>query len=486
MARRYAAPPMKQAPNSELLFSPATELAGLVRDGTVSARDLVEASLARMEALNGRLNAFVVSDGERALAIAEGIGPGDRRPFAGVPLAIKDSTPVRGLPLSFGSSLFADFRPDYDSYLVGRCRAAGFVPVGVTTMPEFGIAPVTEPRRYGPVRNPWDAQRTPGGSSGGSAVAVAAGMVPIAQGTDGGGSLRIPAACCGLVGLKPARGRISLGPDTGEHFTTVPGCLTRTVAETAAVLDVLAGYELGDASWAPPPPEPFAVSAAREPGTMRVAWTLAPPLEAPVDPLSAAAVGDAAAVLEELGHEVEEIDPPWSIPELLDLFTVSFAASIGNVIALGGRVAGRAPGPEDVEPLSWALHERAAHVSSVAHLAAVTRLQRFARELITFLDPYDAVLTPALAERPVAIGEIDACSDDPMGDFVRGGRFTPFTAVANVTGQPAIALPFAHGEDGLPIAIQLLGRPAAEGSLLSLAAQIEAARPWAARRAPID
>ncbi len=470
---------------SDLLFSPVTELAGLVRDGAVSSRELVEGSLARIEALNGRLNAFIVTDGERALAAAEDVGPGDERPFAGVPLAIKDLTPVNGLPLTFGSSFFGDYTPNYDSHVVRRFREAGFIPVGMTNMPEVGILPVSEPRRYGPTRNPWATDRTPGGSSGGSAAAVAAGMVPIAHATDGGGSTRIPAACCGLVGLKPARGRISLGPDTGEHFTSVAGCLTRTVAETAAVLDVLAGYELGDASWAPPPPEPFAASAAREPGDLRIAFTLAPPIEASVDPVCAAAVRDAARLLEDLGHDVQEIEPPWSVPELLPLFTVSFGASVAMVIAFAGRLAGREPSPDDVEPLSWELFERAGGVSSIGHLAAATQLQGFARGLITFLDPYDAVLVPSLAERPVSIGEIDPCGEDPMAAFDRSGRFTPFTAVANVTGLPAISLPFAHGEDGLPTGIQLLGRPAGEASLLSLAAQIEAARPWANRRPPV-
>jgi amidase len=477
---------MAATPTSELLFSPATELAGLVRTGAVTARELVEASLGRIEALDGRLNAFVATDGERALAAADRFRQGDPRPFAGVPLAIKDSTPVNGLPLTYGSSLFGAYRPGYDAHLVRRCRDAGFVIMGTTTMPEFGIAPVTEPRRYGPVRNPWDAARTTGGSSGGAAAAVSSAMVALAQGTDGGGSIRIPAACCGLVGLKPARGRISLGPDTGEHFTTVPGCLTHTVQDTAAVLDVLAGYELGDASWAPPPPEPFAVSAARGPSAaQRIAFTLTPPLEAAVDPVCAAAVHDAAALLEQLGHDVEEVDPPWSSPDLLGQFTVSFAASVALGIAMGGRLAGREPSPADVEPLSWALRAQAMAVSSVDHLAAVTHLQRFARELIGFLSPYDALLTPALAERPIPIGEIDACSEDPMRDFVRGARFTPFTAVANVTGQPAVSLPFAHGDDGLPIGIQLVGRPAGEGPLLSIAGQIEAARPWADRRPPI-
>jgi amidase len=477
---------MSRTAASDLLFSPATALAALVREGELSSRELVEASLARIEAVNHRLNAFIVTDPERALAIADGVSPGDPRPFAGVPLAIKDLTPVEGLPLTYGSSFFGDYTPDEDSHVVRRFRDAGFVPVGMTNMPELGIMPVSEPRRYGPTRNPWAIHRTPGGSSGGSAAAVAAGMVPIAHGSDGGGSIRIPAACCGLVGLKPARGRVSLGPHLGEDFTTVAGCLTRTVKETAAVLDVLAGYEVGDATWAPPPSEPFAATAAREPGRLRIACTLTPPIDAPVDPVCARAVLDAAALLEELGHEVEEIDAPWPVPGLLALFTVSFSANIARGIDLAARLAGREPTAEDVEPLSWELWKQAGQVSSTQHLTAITQLQGLARGLVTFLDPYDALLIPALAERPVAIGEIDSCSQNPMADFARAALFTPFTAIANIAGVPAISLPFAHGEDGLPTAIQLMGRPAGEAPLLSLAAQVEAARPWAHRRPPVE
>src|SRR4051812_9064182 len=256
----------------DLLRSPAAELGRLVRDGEVSARDLVEASLARIEAVDPVLNAYTAVDSEGALAAADLIGPGDERPFAGVPIAIKDLfAPVSGLPMVNGSELLGDYTPDYDYALVRRLREAGFVIVGKSSTPEFGIPPVTEPRRFGPTRNPWDPERTPGGSSGGAGAAVASGTVPVAHGSDGGGSIRIPAACCGLVGLKPARNRISRGPDLGEDFRVTDGVLTRTVGEPAQVLDLLAGYEPGDASAAPPPAEPFADAARREPGRLRVA-----------------------------------------------------------------------------------------------------------------------------------------------------------------------------------------------------------------------
>src|SRR3954462_2514358 len=270
--------------DADLLFRPAGELAALVRAGDVTARELVEASLERIGELNGELNAFVHVDADGALAAADAVGAGDERPFAGVPIAIKDTAAVAGLPFSLGSDLFGDFVPERDAFVVRRLREAGFVIVGKTNLPEFGILPVTEPRRFGPTRNPWDTERTPGGSSGGAAAAVASGMVPLAHGSDGGGSIRIPAACCGLVGLKPSRGRVSRGPDQGDDFLVQDGVLTRTVAETAKLLDLLSGYEVGDATWAPPPSESFAAAAKREPGRLRIGYTTTAAIEADLDP----------------------------------------------------------------------------------------------------------------------------------------------------------------------------------------------------------
>lgn len=470
---------------ADLLTRAAGEIARLIHTGEVSSREVVEASFERIDEANPEVNAFIALDHDRALAAAAEVGPGDARPFAGVPIAIKDLRAVDGLPLSFGTELWGDFVPDFDAHVVGRLKGAGFVVVGITNMPEIGVLPVTEPRRYGPTRNPWDLDRTPGGSSGGSAAAVASGMVPVAHATDGGGSTRIPGACCGLVGLKPARGRISAGPLLGESLLNTDGVLTRTVADTAAMLDVLAGYLTGDASWAPPPEEPFAASAAREPGALRIAMTIAPPIEAPVDPVCAGAAHQAAELLTELGHEVEEVpDPPWTLPGLLQLFSPVFGASLSGAIVQGGVVAGREPGPQDVEALTWAMYERARSINAVEYSAVVTRLHVFARSIVQWLSPYDAVLTPALAERPLPIGTLPADVPDPWATFTRSGQFTPFTAIANTTGLPAISLPLFHGEDGLPLAVQLIGRPAGEAQLLSLAAQIESARPWADRLAP--
>jgi amidase len=361
-------------------------------------------------------------------------------------------------------------------------REAGFVIVGKTNMPELGILPVSEPRRFGPARNPWDTDRTPGGSSGGAAAAVASGMVPLAHGSDGGGSIRIPAACTGLVGLKPTRGRISRGPDLGDDFLVQDGVLTRTVAETAAMLDILSGYEVGDATWAPPPSEPFADAAKKEPGRLRIGFTMTPPIDASLDQENERAVRDAVDLLTELGHEVEEVAAPWGGQDLLETFTLAFGTPITMGIHFGGLVTGREPAPELVEPLSWTMWEGIRERSALDYLLARTQLTAIARNIISLWESYDVLLTPALAERPVRIGAIDACSDEPWEDFLRSGQFTPYTALFNLSGQPAISVPLFHGDDGLPTAVQLAGRPADEATLLSLAAQLESVRPWAGRR----
>ena len=468
------------------MFRPVGELAALVRSGELSARELVDASLARIDALQPAINAFVDVDPEAARAAADEVAAGDERPFAGVPIAIKNNRAVRGWRLTIGAELTGNFVAQHDHNVTRRLRDAGFIIVGTTALPEWGIMAVTESRRFGPTRNPWDAARTPGGSSGGSAAAVAAGMVPIAHGNDGGGSLRIPAACCGLVGLKPQRGRVSHAPEVGEQFLVQDSVLTRTVHETAAVLDLLAGPQPGDASWAPPPDEPFAASAAREPRGLRIGVTTTMPLlEAELDPACGQAAHDAGQLLAGLGYEVEEVQPPWQRPNLLELFTAVFGPAICVQIAAAALRAGREPLQSDMEPLSWELWKRSRGIDAVAAQLAMIKLQAFAREIVTWAQPYDAILTPALAQPPVLTGELDPCGPDPMGTFERSGHFTPYTAISNVTGSPAISLPLYQRADGLPLAIQLIGRPAQEGALLALAAQVEAAQPWADRRAPV-
>jgi amidase len=472
--------------DGDLMFRSALELAEMVRAGEVSARELVEASLERIEELNPALNAFAQVDAERALATADAIGPGDERPFAGVPVAIKNNRPAEGLRLTYGCELMAENECEYDHNVTRRLKAAGFVVVGTTTLPEYGILPVSEARIFGPTRNPWDLGRTPGGSSGGAAAAVASGMLPVAHGNDGGGSIRIPAACCGLVGLKVTRGRISTAPELGDSALVVDGMLTRSVADTAAILDVLAGYEPGDATWAPPPRQPFAQLAEQDPGRLRIAaTTLAPTADAALDPTCGPAVADAAELLRSLGHTVEEVDPPWQLEGLSEMFGVVFCNHIALSIAYSGLVAGREPTAADMEPMSWAIFSMVKQLGAIEGLAAAARLQSFARRLVAFLEPYDALLTPALAQRPLPIGALDTAAPDPMSTFTRSGLFTPFTPVFNASGQPAISLPLYEGDDGLPLGVQLAGRPAGEGALLALATQLEAAVPWADRRPAI-
>jgi amidase len=468
---------------ADLLTRPAGELAALVRSGELGARELVQASLERIEALDPELNAFVDVLAEDALATADAIAPGDARPFAGVPIAIKNNRPVEGVRLTYGADFMGDWRPPYDHNVVRRLKGAGFVIVGTTTTPEWGILPWTNTKRFGATRNPWDPDRTSGGSSGGSAAAVAAGMVPLTHGNDGGGSTRIPAACCGLVGLKPQRGRISHAPELGESFLVTDGVLTRTVAETAALLDVLAGPELGDTSWAPPPTEPFARAAQREPEALRIAFTLRPPIATPVDAGHADALREAVALLESLGHRVEEADPPWTEGGVLETFTALFAPLVMLQVTQARMIQGREPSSTELEPVSWALWQLVGNLSALDAQLAAVRAQGLARGLARWMAPFDAVLTPSLAEPPLLLDTIDWRTEDPMGLFARSGRFTPFTAIANVTGQPAISLPLFE-RNGLPVGVQLLGRPAEEGALLALAAQLEAARPWSDRRAP--
>jgi amidase len=467
---------------SELAWLDATAQAELVRRGEASPKELVEAAIDRIEALNPRLDAVVRTRFDEARAEAAGELPAG--PFRGVPLLLKDlGATIAGEPTAFGIGPMADARMPVTSYLAEHFRAAGFVVVGRTSVPEFGTTVTTEPRSFPAARNPWNPEHSTGGSSGGSAAAVASGMVPVAHGNDGGGSIRIPAACCGLVGLKPARGRVSVGPDVGQSFLVVDGVLTRSVGDTATILDVLAGYEPGDATWAPPPAAPYAEAAQQAPGRLRVGLALASPLEgAEVDPVCEQAARDAAALIESLGHEVEEITPPWANSDLLPDFTRSFGPEVSFVTWLGGMLAGREVVPADVEPLTWSLYEHARELDVVTRMASQAKLEGFARAIIGATARFDVIVTPALAQRPLEIGEVHGRGPEPWEHFRRSGHFTPFTAILNITGQPGISLPLYHGEDGLPTGVQLIGPPAGEDVLLRLAAQLEQAVPWAERR----
>lgn len=459
-----------------LLQQSALEQAALIRSGEISARELLEATLSQVQAQR-HLNAFTLVN-EEALEAADSIQPADPRPFAGVPMVIKELTPVTGEQWSFGSEWFAGHKAPADAYTVRRLRQAGFVLMGRTNSPEFGLVPVTEPRRFGSARNPWDPSRTPGGSSGGAAAAVASGILSVAHASDGGGSIRIPAACCGLVGLKPSRGRISAGPFLGDNLLSTQGVLSRTVADSAHLLDILSGYEVGDATWAPDPPEPFALTASRPPKALRIAVLTEPPLEIPLHPSSVQAVEQAARLLESLGHQVEWATPPgWKNPKVLEQFTLLWCGGAASTVYLGAELRQRPPQPSDVEALTWYLAQKGMQQPIVAHMAAVESLKNQARTMVAFFQQYDLLLTPALAEPPVPIGTINTESPDPEATFNRAIEFTPFTAIWNLTGQPAISLPL-FVKDGLPLAVQLIAGPLQDGLLLSVAGQLEAAHGW--------
>lgn len=467
---------------AEVLAKSALEVAALIRSGEATSRAVVESALEQAGARKD-LNAFTYLDTEGALAAADAIQPGDPRPFAGVPMAIKELNPVAGQPFTMGSDIYGDFRAQEDAYTVRRLRDAGFILIGRTSSPEFGIVPTTEPRRFGPTRNPWNREHSSGGSSGGAAAAVAGGVLPAAHGSDGGGSLRIPAACCGLVGLKASRGRISSGPAMGDNMLSTQGALTHTVADTAALLDVLAGYEVGDATWAPPPPEPFAAALTKTPTPLRIAFTAVSPLGTPVDPICETAMRDAAKLLNSLGHHVEEVTPPvWQTAELEPAFNTLYAAGIATGVRGGAALTRRAPAPELVESLSWWFYEQAMRTSGAQLLEATALLQQYSRRLIAFFGVYDILLTPGLAQRPLPIGYLNTMGADPAAEWRKAAVYTPFTPIFNVTGQPAISLPLYQGADGLPLAVQLVAPPLGEATLLTLAAQIEAALPWAGRR----
>ncbi len=460
----------------ELAFLSAVEQARLVRAGEISSTELVTASLERIERLDPALNSFVTVCAEEALAAARVVDsmPGDA-PFRGVPIAIKDLAATAGIRTTYSSRAYADYVPDFDIAVVRRLREAGFVIVGKSNTPEFGTVAFTESELNGATRNPWDTELTPGGSSGGAAAALAAGLVPAAHATDGGGSIRIPASCCGLFGLKPSRGRVSSAPFGSLEGLSTAGPLTRTVEDAAHLLDVIAGYEPGDPWWLPPPSRPFAETTPEPPTRLRIAVTSTPPIDVLVDPACLAALDGAAALLADLGHRLEETTPPWHDPDLFHTFIAVW--QVGPTLH---------PVDESLmTPLNRGLAESARASSAADYARAVARLQMLARRIVAFWSQVDVVLTPTLALPPVPIGWQDAVSG-AIEQLFRNTEFTPFTAIANLTGLPAMSLPLHWSETGLPIGVQAIGPPAGDALLLSLAAELEAARPWAERRPTVS
>jgi amidase len=471
----------------DIAFLDATAQADLVRRREVKPIELVDAAIERIERLNPTLNAVVTPmyDGARKVAS----GPLAEGPFAGVPFLLKDLGPqYAGVRLTEGSAMLRDYVSNHDTELVVRQKRAGLIVVGKTNTPEFGLMPTTEPRLFGPTHNPWDTERTPGGSSGGSAAAVAAGIVPMAHGNDGGGSIRIPASCCGLFGLKPTRARTPLGPDLGEdwHGLVNDHALTRSVRDSAALLDATCGPDLGDPYWAPPPERPFVEEVGAGPGRLRIAFTTGAGAGVTVHPDCVAAVKDAAALCADLGHEVVEeapaLDEQRMTQSIINLISASTTAQVDD---WAGR-AGCAPTADLLEPYTWALYQMGRQRLASDYILGVQGLQRISRDIARFFVDYDIWLTPTLAEPPLPLGSFDPTPESPLRGLTRAAAFMPFTPICNVTGQPAMSVPLYWSNEGLPVGAHFVARFGDEATLFRLAAQLEEARPWADRRPPVS
>ena len=473
---------------NDLTWLDATASAELVRNGRASPAELVAAAIERIEAVNPKINAVIHERFEQARLDATGALPDG--PFRGVPIVIKDlATPAAGEPTHWGTRALRDFGyvADHDSVLVQKLRAAGFVTVGRTNTPELGSTITTEPISHGPSRNPWNLEFSTGGSSGGSAAAVAAAMVPVAHATDGGGSIRVPASECGLVGLKPSRGRVSQAPDIGEAWNgaVTAGAVTRTVRDAAAMLDVLSGYVVGDPNVAPAPVRPFVDEVGRHPGRLRIGVLDHPPLGAPGHDECTAAVADTAHLLETLGHHVEVGHPPaLEDAEMSRHFVTLVAAWTAADIDQIESIIGRTVTSDDIEPSNLFFAELGRAVTAPAYIAATVYLSRFTRRMLSWWHPadgspgFDLLLSPVIAQPPPRLGWLS----DPAEGGHRLTELMQYTAQFNVTGQPAISLPLHVTADGLPVGVQLAAAFGREDQLIQVAAQLELAQPWAQGR----
>lgn len=474
---------------TDLAALDATAQAELVRTGQVTPAELVAAAVARAEQVNGELNAIIHPRYEEAVAEAGGDLPDG--PFTGVPFVLKDlDGTAAGQPLHAGTRFLKDhgYVAPADSELTARFRDAGLVVIGRTNTPELGLVTTTEPVAYGPSRNPWDTGRSTGGSSGGSAAAVAAGIVPMGHAGDGGGSIRIPASECGLVGLKPSRGRITAGPEVGEAWAGLVARLavTRSVRDAAALLDAVAGKGVGDPYWAPSPARPYVDELTADPGTLRIGWTAATfDGSVETDPQVAAATEATANLLEQLGHQVTQASPPAladgsAVAYFLTAYTAWVARELDHLSELVG-----APLTEDgFEAGTWAIAEAGRLVSATQYLEALEGLHGVTRRTVAWweVDGFDLLLTPTIPELPPTLGQFGSTKEEPMSGLFRSVGPSSFNAPFNITGQPGISVPLHVSEEGLPIGMQLVAAPAREDLLIRLAAQLEQALPWADRR----
>jgi amidase len=456
-------------------------LAELVKKKKVKPAELVEAAIERIERHNPQLNAVVFKayDEARAKARAKLSGP-----FAGVPMLLKDILGFKkGWPTRSGARFVPAAPSLFDATLVARFEAAGLIPLGKTNVPEFGIMPLTEPKLYGPAHNPWNLDHSTGGSSGGSAAAVAAGIVPLAHANDGGGSIRIPASCCGLVGLKPTRGRNPLGPMIGDIFggLVAEHVVSRSVRDTAAALDAVAGAEIGDPYAAPPTAGSYLAATKKKPKKLRIAFATRPFDGEAFDPECKAATEAAASVCAKLGHRVEE-SMPQVPPDFGANFSAIFASGLTMVVDIVAKAAGKTPAREEFEGFTWSSYQFGRTITAAHYQLCWASLQGLSRQVAAWQQPYDAWITPVLATPPMKIGAVNLEETDLIKAWAPIASYVPFTALQNVTGQPAISLPLAWSKSGLPIGVQFVGRFGEEHLLLQLAAQIEKAEPWSKKR----
>lgn len=477
----------------ELTGYDALALGELIENGEVKPTELVEITIKRIERVNPKLNAVIHKMYDQAREIAE--KERTHGFFGGVPFLLKDLlAEYQGSPFHEGSLAVKGYISKIDTELVKRHKAAGLIVVGKTNAPEFGLLPTTEPALYGATVNPWNPSLTPGGSSGGSAAAVAAGIVPMAHGNDGGGSIRIPASCCGIFGLKPTRGRNPLGPLFGDLGSGLvhEHAVTHTVRDSAALLDATSGPDLGDPYYAPPKERPYLEEVGREAGRLKIGLLTSIPEgwhdQTQLHPDCESAVKDAAQLCQSLGHIIEEISSDQlAHPNLAVTFGQVFSCWTGHVIAYWEKELGRKIRQDELEPVTWASYQAGLKRTGADYLVALEELQRFSRKIAHWYNEgsYDLLLSPTMRIPPTNVGAFQPTPDDPMKWLEVTNSFVAFTRIQNMTGQPAMSIPLFWNDDNIPIGVQFAGRFGDEATLFLLAAQLEQARPWADRKPPI-
>lgn len=477
-------------PLADVLSMDALGQAELIRGKEIQPIELVDAIIEQIEKLNPKLNAVITKMYDLARKAAQGTIP--EGPFRGVPFLLKDLiASYAGVRMTAGSKALKDYVPKFDSELVVRQKRAGLIILGKTNTPEFGLTATTEPHLFGATHNPWELNHTPGGSSGGSPAAVTARILPMAHANDGGGSIRIPASCCGIFGLKPTRARNPLGPEYGDIMNGLVAehAVTLTVRDSAVLLDATSGLDLGDPYYAPPKQRPFLQEVGADPGRLRVAFSTKAHKGSPVHADCIAAVNDTAKLMEKLGHHVEEKAPQIDASAYADARTAVWLPNDAAIVEGLAASTGRAPSPDDYEPMLWGIYQEGKKQPAWKLVLAVRYLQSLSRQVAEFFTRFDVWLTPTLGAPPPPLGTLHPTPEDKVVDFhktyERLDQFIPFTPLANETGQPAMSVPLFWNRDGLPIGVHFMGRFGDEATLFRLAAQLEQARPWAERRPPV-